>query len=147
MKKVIVFLILMFSICAKAQDFSYYCSENVAKKSFSGGIMSLSGFNMISRNIAENILEKEIIADITPLFKAVKNADANILNPLIKCDNEYILIAVVVISNNSLSYPTNMLARGFAKISANTVITIDVIVINFKLFPNKFRNSFLSPAP
>ena len=78
MKKVIVFLILMFSICAKAQDFSYYCSENVAKKSFSGGIMSLSGFNMISRNIAENILEKEIKKETKAKFKVkINNFFAN----------------------------------------------------------------------
>ena len=106
---------------------------------------------LLSRNHSGKV---ETIAELNTksticvgIFKAVKKAEPNILNPLIKLDNEYILIAIVVISSNSLSYPTNILAKGSAKISAKIVMAIDVIVINFKLFPNKFLNSFLFPAP
>lgn len=43
-----------------------------------------------------NILINEITAETTPLFKAVKNDDANIFIPLIRYETAYILIASVV---------------------------------------------------
>lgn len=49
-----------------------------------------------------SVLKKDIIAETSPLFNAVKNDDAKILKPLIKYDIENILIAVVVISSKLL---------------------------------------------
>ena len=43
-----------------------------------------------------NILINEITAETMPLFKAVKNDDANIFIPLIRYETAYILIASVV---------------------------------------------------
>lgn len=50
-----------------------------------------------------NILINEITAETTPLFKAVKNDDANIFTPLIRYETAYILIASVVSSSRLLS--------------------------------------------
>ena len=44
-----------------------------------------------------------IAAETTPLFNAVKNDELNILKPLIIYDNANNLIALVVISSNSIS--------------------------------------------
>ena len=49
------------------------------------------------------VLKNDISADTKPSFNAVKKDDANMLNQLIIYDNEYNLIALIVISNNSLS--------------------------------------------
>ena len=49
-----------------------------------------------------SVLKNDIAADTNPLFKAVKNDDAKIFNPLIKYDNENNLIALVVNSSNSM---------------------------------------------
>lgn len=50
-----------------------------------------------------NILINEITAETTPLFKAVKNDEANIFTPLIRYETAYILIASVVSSSRLLS--------------------------------------------
>ena len=47
------------------------------------------------------VLRKDKIADTFPSFNAVKNDDVNILNPVKRYDNAYILIALVVNSINS----------------------------------------------
>ena len=50
-----------------------------------------------------NVLKNEINAETNPLFKAVKNDDANILNQLTKYEIEYNLNALIVIFNSSSS--------------------------------------------
>lgn len=49
------------------------------------------------------VLKNDITAETNPLFKDVKNDEAKILNPLIMKDIENNRIAIVVISNNSIS--------------------------------------------
>ena len=56
-----------------------------------------------------------IIPETTPLFKAVKNEEAQILNPLIKNTNAYNRNPCNVIANRSASYPTKILISGWAK--------------------------------
>lgn len=78
MKKVIAFLFLIFSINAQAQDFSSYCSTNSANKSITGALSSISGFNMLTRNVAESILQSEIEKETGAKFKVkINNFYAN----------------------------------------------------------------------
>ena len=59
-------------------------------------IPHIAGRRNIITTWKSNVLKKDITADTTPLFKAVKNADANILNPLIKLDNVFLLIYSII---------------------------------------------------
>lgn len=55
-----------------------------------------------------NVLAIETIAEIKPLFSAVKKEEVNTFIPENINDIEYILIAFVVKFNNSSFFPTNM---------------------------------------
>ena len=55
-----------------------------------------------------SVLANEIRADTGPLFKAVKNEEANILKPMKRKATEYILKALTVKFISSASYPTNI---------------------------------------
>lgn len=94
-----------------------------------------------------NVLKKDMIAEVRPSFKAVKNDDANILNHNIIYDTEYNRKASVVKSNKSLSYPTNILAKKLADKMANTVKMMLMNNNILTLFFNKLFSSFLFPAP
>ena len=51
-------------------------------------VCNSNGRNKIAIIWNTKVLVKEIIADITPLFKAVKKDDANIFKPVNKNENE-----------------------------------------------------------
>ena len=53
-----------------------------------------------------------MIPETTPLFKAVKKEEAQILNPLIKNARAYNLNPCNVIANRFASYPTKILING-----------------------------------
>ncbi len=82
-----------------------------------------------------------MIAEITPLFNAVKNPELNILNPLIINEMAYNRKPLHVISSNTLSYPTNMRERGKESSSAQIVSMTLNIAVNAMLFINKLCNS------
>ena len=87
MKKAIVllFLILLFNQ-VQASDYSKYCSNNSPKRTFGGNLASLSGTNLLTKNIAENIISKEIKKETGSKFKIKINNfyGTNILNGEIK---------------------------------------------------------------
>ena len=60
MKKVLFLLFVMCSFCALAQDYSQFCSTNTARKTLSGNLASLSGFNSLTRNIIESSIQNSI---------------------------------------------------------------------------------------
>lgn len=62
-----------------------------------------NGSIIITATWNTKVLKNDIVAETNPLFKAVKNDEAKILNPLTMKDNEKKRIAIVVISNNSIS--------------------------------------------
>ena len=82
-----------------------------------------------------------MIPETTPLFKAVKKEEAQILNPLIKNTNAYNRNPCNVIANRSASYPTKILISGWAKNSEIKVRQTPVTAIKDKLFFNIFFNS------
>lgn len=88
MKKVILFLLLLsiLSPYVFANNYELYCSNNHPLKTFNGNIASLSGFNLLTRNIAENIIQKEIKKETDSKFKIKINNfyGTNILNGEIK---------------------------------------------------------------
>lgn len=67
MKKVIAILFLLSSFVF-ANSYNKYCAANSPSKTISGNIMSLSGFNSLSRNLIENVLEKEIKKETNSKF-------------------------------------------------------------------------------
>jgi len=69
MKKLIILLLLMLFMIANANEYSYFCSSNVHKKTFSGVLSSTFGINLLSRNVAENIIEKAIKKETGAKFK------------------------------------------------------------------------------
>lgn len=81
MKKVIVILFLITSFTL-ANDYEQFCSINSPSKTFGGNLASLSGFNSLTRNIAENIIQKEIKKETNAKFKIKINNfyGTNILN-------------------------------------------------------------------
>ena len=81
MKKVIVILFLISSFCF-ANDYKQFSSINSAKKTFGGNLASLSGFNSLTRNVIESILQKEIKNETNSKFKIKINNfyGTNILN-------------------------------------------------------------------
>ena len=81
-------------------------NANISAKTTASHIPSIpiiKGSSNIIKIPNTNVLKKDIIPETTPLFSAVKKDDANILNPLIRYANENNLIALVVISSNSIS--------------------------------------------
>ena len=73
MKKVIVILLLLSSF-AFANDYELFCSANQPSKTIGGNLASLSGFNLLSKNIIESILQKEIKKETGSKFKIkIKN--------------------------------------------------------------------------
>ena len=87
MKKAIVllFFILLFNQ-VQASDYSKYCSKNSPKRTFGGNLASLTGVNLISRNIAEGIISSAIKEETGSKFKIKINNfyGTNILNGEIK---------------------------------------------------------------
>ena len=81
MKKVIVILFLLSNF-SFANNYEHFCPANSPSKTFSGNLASLSGFNLLSRNIAKNILQKEIKKETGSKFKIKINNfyGTNILN-------------------------------------------------------------------
>jgi len=73
MKKAIVLLFLILSIKANANDYSYFCSTKAPSKTFFGAISSVSGLNLLSRNVAENIIQKEIKKETNAKFSVKIN--------------------------------------------------------------------------
>ena len=88
-----------------------------------------------------NVLPIDNNNDTKPLFKAVKKAELKILKPQIKKLIAKILKPLIVISNNTLSYPTKNIEIGLANNSLVNTNTIALHPITFKLFLNKFFNS------
>jgi len=82
MKKITILLISLLIFHAQAQAYEAFCSPKLAKKTLGGNILSLSGFNAISRNAIENVLQKEIKKETNSKFKIKINNfyGNNILN-------------------------------------------------------------------
>lgn len=87
MKKAIVllFLILLFNQ-VQASDYTKYCSTNSPKRTFGGNLASLTGVNLLTRNIAESIISNAIKDETNSKFKIKINNfyGTNILNGEIK---------------------------------------------------------------
>ena len=77
MKKVILFLLLLsiLSPYVFANNYELYCSNNHPLKTFNGNIASLSGFNLLTRNIAENIIQKEIKKETDSKFSGSRTIE------------------------------------------------------------------------
>ena len=87
MKKAIVLLFLIFLFNqVQASDYSKYCSTNSPKRTFGGNLASLSGVNLLTRNIAESVISKAIKDETNSKFKIKINNfyGTNILNGEIK---------------------------------------------------------------
>lgn len=69
MKKVFLTAFLLFLNCAYGYDYSYYCSQDSASKSFAGNLSSVSGMNFLARNIAENRIEAALKKETGSKFK------------------------------------------------------------------------------
>lgn len=82
MKKIFVLFLLILSYCARANEYSYFCSQNFPKKNFSGFISSATGVNLLSRNVIEHIIEKTIKRETNAKFKVKINNfySINLLN-------------------------------------------------------------------
>ena len=82
MKKMLFLLIIMCSFCALAQDYSQYCSNKIARKTFSGNLASLSGFNSLTRNIIESTIQNSIKKETNSKFDVKINNfyGTNIIN-------------------------------------------------------------------
>ena len=89
----------------------------------------------------KSVLKNEITADTAPLFNAVKSPDANIFKPASKNENANIRNALTVRALSSASYPTNICAKGFAKIIAINVRATPALPITITLFLNMFLSS------
>lgn len=78
----IILFIFAFLNQAQASDYSNYCSTNIAKKTFSGNLASISGSNLLTRNIIEKSLETAIKKETDAKFNIkIKNFyGTNILN-------------------------------------------------------------------
>ena len=85
MKRVIIVLFLLTGF-AFANNYEQFCSINSASKTFGGNLASLSGFNLLTRNVAESIIQKEIKKETNSKFKIKINNfyGTNILNGEIK---------------------------------------------------------------
>lgn len=81
MKKIIIVLFLLTGF-AFANNYEQFCSINSPSKTFGGSLASLSGFNMLARNTAESIIQKEIKKETNSKFKVKINNfyGTNILN-------------------------------------------------------------------
>lgn len=66
MKKIIYILtfLLFTSLNAQANDYSFYCSNSNAKKTFNGIFKSTIGFNTLSKKIVEHEITKAIKKDL-----------------------------------------------------------------------------------
>ena len=74
MKKIIILLLLIFlSSCAFCENYYEFCSPNTAKKTFSGNLASLSGFNTLTRNIIESAIQNSIKKETGSKFKVKIN--------------------------------------------------------------------------
>lgn len=71
MKKIIltIFSVLLFQNFSFAQDYNSYCSSYVPKKNFGGVSSSISGVNLLSRNIIEHQMTKAIKKETNSNFK------------------------------------------------------------------------------
>ena len=69
MRKIFFIFYIIIALNVNAQEIENFCSAKKAQKTFSGNIASLSGFNALSRNITENILEKTIKKETEAKFK------------------------------------------------------------------------------
>ena len=94
-----------------------------------------------------SVLKKDIEADVKPSFSAVKKEEPKIAWPENKNENEKIEKACMVRLNKLLSYPTNIKAKGLAKISALINITMANDSINKRLIFNRPLSSLWLFAP
>ena len=86
MKKIIIAFSFLLFLNASAKNYENYCSFNHPKKTIGGNVASLSGFNSLSRNIAESVIQSAIKKETGAKFKIkIKNFyGTNILNGEIK---------------------------------------------------------------
>ena len=80
-----------------------------------------------------SVRKKEIMADTPPLLSAVKNDEVKIFIPANINENANILNALTVILKSSVSYPTKILASGYARTCARHIIITPAIIIISKL--------------
>lgn len=82
MKKIFILFLLLFSFYAQANEYEYYCSQNSPSKNFNGFLSSATGFNLLSRNVAEHLIEKAIKKETNAKFKIKINNfySTNLLN-------------------------------------------------------------------
>ena len=98
----------------------------------STGGFQTSGNNNTAAIWNTNVLKNDIIAEIRPLFKAVKNPEPNIAIPQNKNWNENILNPLIVKSSVSGLLLINIKDNGSASNSPNNNIDIDKIAIIIK---------------
>ena len=110
-------------------------------------MVNTNGKNKTAATWNNSVRIKEIIADTSPLFKAVKKDDAKILAPANKNPNEKMKKPRTVICSKSGLYPTNSLDTGTAKASAAPSIHTDMTATTVRLFRKTFFNSSCDFAP
>ena len=90
---------------------------------------------------------KDITADVSPSFNAVKKEEPNTEKPESRKENEKIENAWFVILKSSASYPTNIPDKGADKSSPDKNITIAQTPIIPPLFLKRLLSSALFFAP
>lgn len=101
----------------------------------------ISGKNSTDEVWNKRVRKNEMAAEMPPLLRAVKNEDANMLNPANKNANEKSLKAWQVRLNSSLSYPTKMCASGELSRRADAVRAIPEKIISSVLILSRFLSS------
>ena len=93
------------------------------------------------------VRRKEIRAEVSPSFKAVKKEEPNMANPENKKEKEKIAKAWAVISRSSASYPTNSVDNGLPDSSPAANIRSEKHPIRIRLFLRRLLNSSKFFAP
>ena len=90
---------------------------------------------------------KEIIADILPLFKAVKYPEAKIFNPQSRMLMASILNPEIIRDANAVSLDANIMVIGLSNTSASKNITTDAAMITLIAMAKILLIFSLFPAP
>lgn len=71
MKKILslITLLILFSSTADAQDYSNLCTKYVPDKNFKGTLTSITGFNLLTKNIIEHQISKRLKKELNSDFK------------------------------------------------------------------------------
>ena len=94
-----------------------------------------------------SVLINEIIAEVSPSLRAVKNDEPNIANPANKNEKEYIRKPRSVISKSTGLFDANIIEKGCASASLINNIATELTEISIMLFLKRLFNSLVFPAP